>query len=201
MYSKRSGLILGFHGCDKSVRDKIVSVKGVVLKASENDYDWLGHGVYFWENNHERALKFAQDLKNNPPKGKENLIKEPSVLGVVIDLGYCLDLLDSKFLEVLKVGYNFLCTSHEEYGTKLPDNIINNEGELLRRNLDCAVIQTVHEMNKKLGKPNYDSVRGVFFEGKDLYENAGFKEKNHIQIAVRNQNCIKGFFIPRDFDE
>ena len=41
-------------------------------------------------------------------------------------------------------------------------------------------------------------VRGVFFEGKDLYENAGFKEKNHIQIAIRNQDFIKGFFIPRD---
>lgn len=201
MYSKRSGLILGFHGCDKAVRDKIVSTKGEVLKASENNYDWLGHGVYFWENNHDRALKFAQDLKENPPKGKENLIKEPAVLGVVIDLGYCLDLLDSKFLEVVKVGYDFLCDSHKKFGTKIPENIINADGELLLRKLDCAVIQTVHEMNIKLDKQPYDSVRGVFFEGKDLYENAGFKEKNHIQIAIRNQNCIKGFFIPREFDE
>ena len=42
--------------------------------------------------------------------------------------------------------------------------------------------------------------RGVFFEGDDLYPNAGFKEKNHIQIAIRNTNCIKGFFIPRELD-
>jgi hypothetical protein len=201
MYSRRSGLILGFHGCDKEVRDRIVCVKGEILKPSENNWDWLGHGVYFWENNHERALKFAQDLKDNPPKGKENLIKEPAVLGVIIDLGYCLDLLDSKFLEVLKTGHSLLCELHKNWGTKLPVNIANEEGELLRRNLDCAVIQTVHEMNKKLKKNSYDSVRGVFFEGNDLYEDAGFKEKNHIQIAIRNQNCIKGFFIPRDFDE
>jgi hypothetical protein len=201
MYSRRSGLILGFHGCDKDVRDKIVCEKGEILRPSENAWDWLGHGVYFWENNHERALKFAQDLKDNPTKGKENLIKEPAVLGVIIDLGYCLDLLDSKFLEVLKVGYDLLCKSHENWGSKLPVNIVNEEGELLRRNLDCAVIQTVHQMNKNLNKTQYDSVRGVFFEGNDLYENAGFKEKNHIQIAIRNQNCIKGFFIPREFDE
>jgi hypothetical protein len=203
MYSRRSGLILGFHGCDKEVRDKIVSIKGEVLKPSENLWDWLGHGVYFWENNHERALKFAQDLKDNPPKGKENLIKEPAVLGVIIDLGYCLDLLDSKFLEVLKIGYDFLCESHKEYGSKLPINIANKSGggELLVRNLDCAVIQTVHQMNSNMKTDQYDSVRGVFFEGNDLYENAGFKEKNHIQIAIRNQNCIKGFFVPRDFDE
>ena len=46
----------------------------------------------------------------------------------------------------------------------------------------------------------YDSVRGVFWEGDDLYPGAGFKEKNHIQIAIINPNCIKGFFLPRDVD-
>jgi len=45
------------------------------------------------------------------------------------------------------------------------------------------------------------SVRGVFFEGKDIYKNAGFKEKNHIQIAIKNPNCIKGYFIPRELDK
>lgn len=198
MYSKRTGFVLGFHGCDKTTRDSIVSEKGVILKKSENNYDWLGHGIYFWENNHERALKFAKELKDNPPKGKENLIKEPAVLGAIIDLGHCLDLLDSKYLDVLKESYDFLNTSSKKFDLVLPKNKTSISGELLVRNLDCAVIQTAHELNEKLKKPEYDSVRGVFFEGEDLYENAGFKEKNHIQIAIRNQNCIKGFFIPRD---
>ncbi len=198
MYSRRAGLLLGFHGCDKEVRDKIVSTKGEILKPSENSYDWLGHGVYFWENNHERAMKFAQDLMMSPPNGKENLIKEPAVLGAIIDLGYCLDLLDSKYLEILKVSHDFLCDSSLRYSLKMPENIKMSSGELLLRNLDCAVIQTTHQMNVDLKKQEYDSVRGVFFEGEDLYPNAGFKEKNHIQIAIRNQNCIKGFFIPRE---
>lgn len=194
MYSRRSGLVLGFHGCDISIRDKIVSTKGEILKSSENNYDWLGHGIYFWENNHMRALSFAKDLKDNPPKGKENLIKEPAVLGAIIDLGHCLDLMDSKYLDVLKVSYDYLCESSKKHKLELP----KNNKDLLVRYLDCAVIETAHELNIKLGKTDYDSVRGVFFEGNDLYENAGFKEKNHIQIAIRNQECIKGFFIPRD---
>lgn len=198
MYSKRSGLVLGFHGCDKTIRDKIVIERGEILKASENNYDWLGHGIYFWENNHERALNFATELKNNPPKGKENLIKEPAVLGAVIDLGHCLDLIDSKYLEVLKLSYEYLCESSALHELTLPKNKISKSGELLVRNLDCAVIESAHKMNFQLDKLAYDSVRGVFFEGQDLYENAGFKEKNHIQIAIRNQSCIKGFFIPRD---
>lgn len=47
----------------------------------------------------------------------------------------------------------------------------------------------------------YDSVRGVFWEGKPLYPNAGFAEKNHIQICVCNPNCIKGYFLPRGIDK
>lgn len=200
MYSRRTGFVLGFHGCDREIRDNIVSKKGVLLKASENRYDWLGHGAYFWENNHERALKFAHELKANPPKGKENLIKEPAVLGAIIDLGYCLDLLDSKYLEVLKESYVILCEVTSKVGNPMPENYTSSSGELLLRNLDCAVIQTAHEINSKLGRQEYDSVRGVFLEGDDLYVNAGFKEKNHIQIAIRNQSCIKGFFIPRDME-
>ncbi len=41
MYSMRSGLILGFHGCDESVVLDVVHGKEN-LKPSENDYDWLG---------------------------------------------------------------------------------------------------------------------------------------------------------------
>ena len=36
---------------------------------------------------------------------------------------------------------------------------------------------------------------------KKLLPGAGFKERNHIQISVRNPNCIKGYFLPRDLDK
>ena len=68
------------------------------------------------------------------------------------------------------------------------------------RKLDCAVISTLHELRRQAELPPYDSVRGVFWEGADLYPGAGFKEKNHIQIAIINPNCIKAFFLPRQSD-
>lgn len=201
MYSKRPGLIIGFHGCDKSVRDKVVSEEGVLLKTSNNDYDWLGSGVYFWENNYSRALEFATFLKNNHPHNKKQKIEEPAVIGAIIDLGYCLDLIDSKYLNLLKLSYDTLKKSNEDFGLLIPKNVaLKKNGDLLKRYLDCAVIETVHQINKDMGKLEFDSVRGVFFEGNDLYENAGFKENNHIQIAIKNPNCIKGFFIPREND-
>jgi ribulose-5-phosphate 4-epimerase/fuculose-1-phosphate aldolase len=51
------------------------------LNASQNSYDWLGHGIYFWESNLQRAYEFAEEQKN---RGK---IKDVAVIGAVIDLG------------------------------------------------------------------------------------------------------------------
>ena len=43
----------------------------------------------------------------------------------------------------------------------------------------------------------FDSTRGVFMEGGAVFEGAGISRKGHIQICIRNANCIKGFFLPR----
>lgn len=197
LYSKRSNLIIGFHGCDQSVVDKIIAGKEGLL-TSKNNYDWLGHGIYFWENNQERALDWAVQLS----KRKNSSIETPAVVGAVLDLGYCLDLTDNYFLEELKAGYNEVVKLCMSVNKPIPKNEdIKGSSDLLLRKLDCAVIQTVHWLHRKQNNTPYDSVRGVFWEGKDLYPNAGFKEKNHIQICVCNPNCIKGYFLPREIDE
>ena len=76
---------------------------------------------------------------------------------------------------------------------------VKSKDRILRK-LDCAVISTLHKLRQNAGLPPYDSVRGVFWEGDELYPGAGFREKNHIQIAIINPNCIKGFFLPRSVD-
>ncbi len=200
MYSARGNLVLAFHGCEKSLCDQIVSNPNQVLKASENSYDWLGHGAYFWENNPSRALEYAWELKKNPNLSKTP-IKEPAVLGAIINLGKCLDLVDSDSLKLLKEGYELLKSTMDisEFES-LKNKPAKGSGDLLIRELDCAVILTIHKYLKDKGQRPFDSIRGVFFEGNDIYPTAGFKEKNHIQICVRNPNCIKGFFLPRKED-
>lgn len=188
LYSKRPNLVLGFHGCDQIIVDKVVN--GTELKESINDYDWLGHGIYFWENNMERALSWAENSKK---------IKNPAVLGAVLDLGYCMDLMDSEFLKELKEAHNTLEKTFELIEEPMPKNEGNTPDKLLRK-LDCAVIEIAHTINESAGAESYDSVRGVFWEGLELYPDAFFKEKNHIQICIRNMNCIKGYFIPRKVD-
>ena len=200
MYSHKHNLIIGFHGCDKSVQQKVINNQEPLYK-SENDYDWLGHGIYFWENNFSRALDFAHEFKGFTRRDKPT-ITTPAVIGAVIDLGYCLDLLDNYYLEFLKSTYETLKKSHENKGMDIPQNKpVRGSIDFLLRNLDCAVIETTHRVHARMGGNSFDSVRGVFVEGKELYPNSGFREKNHIQICIRNPNCIKGYFIPREEDQ
>ena len=80
MYTLVPKIVLGFHGCDESVGEEILAGKKNI-KHSNNDYDWLGKGAYFWENDPDRAYNFAESLKTNPPKNK-NPIENPFVLGL-----------------------------------------------------------------------------------------------------------------------
>ena len=41
------GPLVLFHGCDKDVSEAVLSGQAT-LQPSENDYDWLGNGIYFW---------------------------------------------------------------------------------------------------------------------------------------------------------
>jgi hypothetical protein len=66
--------------------------------------------------------------------------------------------------------------------------------DLLLRDLDCAVLNYLHESRKEEGEIGFDTVRGVFIEGSSLYLGSGFFEKSHIQICVRRSRQIKGVF-------
>ena len=128
---------------------------------------------------------------------RRSKINDPAVIGAIIVLGYCLNFVDSGFLPLLRVGYNLVKAECFNANIDMPKNTYRtNSGDLLLRNLDCAVIERIHRWNTDNDYLNFDSVCGVFWEGDDLYPNSGFKEKNHIQICIRNTNCIKGYFNP-----
>lgn len=64
-----------------------------------------------------------------------------------------------------------------------------------------TVIQQIHQYNLETGNASYDSVRGVFTEGREIYPGAGIVEKTHIQLCIINPNCIKGYFAPLAYNE
>jgi hypothetical protein len=68
------------------------------------------------------------------------------------------------------------------------------KGELALRRLDCAVIQFLHHDREENNLPAFDTVRAAFPEGTPLYESAGFLERTHIQICVRDPSSVLGYF-------
>lgn len=195
MYQSNPGLIIGFHGCDMSVRDQVVTME-TLLRPSENAYDWLGNGIYFWENNLNRAYAFSKELMLRA--NAKSKIETPSAVGAILDMGFCLDLLNEEHIEMVKKSFITLSQSYELLNLPMPINSnVGLSADLLLRDLDCAVIENLHNRRKQDNIKPFDSVRSAFIEGNALYPNAGFKDKNHIQLCIRNPNCIKGYFIPR----
>ncbi len=186
MYTKLPNLVFGFHGCSLDTYRNVI-FKGEHLKASSNTYDWLGNGIYFWENNYTRAWDWAYKRYGS----------EAAVVGAVIDLGYCLNLTDSGSSEMLKTGYDILKLRCDACERTIPKNRESKKTkDILLRDLDCAVIQQIHDYNATMELPEYDSVRGIFTEGNPVYPGSEFLEKTHVQLCVCNPNCIKGYFTP-----
>ena len=173
---------LGYHGGEDASIRKIVNFEQA-MRPSRNRYDWLGNGFYFWEDSPLRALAWARK-KHGSSAG---------VLGAVIDLGNCLDLLQSESIEFVREAYLALSILMEEEGGRLPENVGAN---FFARNLDCAVFEFLHQSRKRQRREEFDTVRGFFIEGKEIYPTAGIREHDHIQVCVRNKKSILGYFLP-----
>jgi len=153
---------------------------------SENNYDWLGNGAYFWEWDALRASDWAREC-----------YEQPSVVGAVIELGNCLDLTTQDGIFAVENAYQ----SYVELQRRRNKPLLENKdlstgapGNLTLRFLDKAVITHLHESIKQAGIGEYDTVRALFPEGEPIYRNSGFWKKTHVQIAVRRIEQIRGVF-------
>ena len=162
---------------------------------SNNPYDWLGTGIYFYENDVERALHFATAAAQHPDrKYSVKPIQTPSVVGAVLRLGACWDLSSQVGLKVFKGTHDEMV----KQGVPLPranKQADSNDEDLILRPFDRAVINTGHKA-QSAKKASYDSVRSIFSQGSAVVCGSGFKKLNHVQIAIRNPKCILGYFDP-----
>lgn len=166
-----TSFILGYHGCSVDVGETVLSGKAN-MDGSNQAYDWLGPGVYFWEADPIRAWEWADW------KVARQDYQHPFVLGAVIDLGNCLDLMARDSLEVLADAYSSLEAASKAAGDgrALPSNQSAGKADddNLLRYLDCAVVRHLHAALADASEPAFDSVRGLFTEGGALFPGSGF---------------------------
>jgi hypothetical protein len=177
-------IVVCYHACPQAFAKEVLlgRMPFNCWLPSGNEWDWLGHGIYFWEHAPERALRWARERFRGRQK--------PAVLGAYAQLGRCFDLLNEAITALLTDSYERVAQTFAAEGRPLPEN---RGRERKRRDLDCYVINhclaELHEQGIE-----YDTVRGAFLEGLPAYPGAGFFRESHLQIAVRNSACILGTF-------
>jgi hypothetical protein len=185
-------LVLAYHGCSLETAQQLLG--GSQFQPSTQDYDWLGAGSYFWENDVVRAYQWAIEPRLN--------FDHPTVVGAVIELGNCLDLTTQSGIAAVKLAYDKFIRIAERDGTPIPENVNpakGSGGDKILRRLDCAVMNYLYEIAQTAQESApqsqpYATVRAMFPEGSELYPGAGFRDKTHIQICVREPEQILGVF-------
>lgn len=175
--------VVGFHGTLRETALAIVTGERS-FKHSKNADDWLGHGVYFWEYAPRQAWKWAAQRYK---KSK----KPVAVLGTMIRLGHCFDLLDPINVESLKKLHEQMKKDLERNGSSIPKNFN------AKKKLDCATFQYAYAALEEENEP-VDTCRAVYVptQGKDrLWDRSWLYHETHIQLCVRKPESILGCWL------
>lgn len=178
--------IVGYHGTSKATAERLVD--GQPFGKSENEDDWLGHGVYFWEYGPQQAWRWAEHRHGT----------KAAVVGASIRLGRCLDLLDPSNTALLTDAHRDLRLVLGAIGAKVPKNANHH------KYLDCQVFNYLYSKLDEKGFV-YETCRAVFVpmqKGRGmarLWERSGVFEGAHIQVCLREQrNVLAAWSVRRD---
>jgi hypothetical protein len=104
-----SDFVIGYHGTDEAVVEDILAGR-TQLAPSPRGYDWLGDGIYFWEEDPDRAMWWAERTHLEAVKANDEhlmpvKVEKPSVIGAIVYIGTCLNLAFDENQELLNDVY------------------------------------------------------------------------------------------------
>ncbi|MFD2368521.1 hypothetical protein ACFSO0_00615 [Brevibacillus sp. GCM10020057] len=154
---------LGYHGTTRESADKILSEQRFPF--SVDDEEWLGDGVYFFENDRKQAEYWCTKVRK---------YKAWTVLESQIEASKVIDLLDTETRE-----------EFQKIAEKLKDRYHKRKDQKPRKLINAVVLNAMYKIAP------YDMVRAAFVipRGHTVYRTN--IEPIHIQLCVRNHSCIK----------
>lgn len=173
-YSDYHRTVIGYHGTTAEAADRLVA--GEDFEPSDEDYEWFGNGIYFWEHAFQQAWSWARR------KGTSR----PAVIGAIIRMGSCFDLLDPGNVAILREFHDKMTGEMQAVGAEVPANVRSD------RRLDCAVFNYMYGEFEAAGRP-LDTARAVYVpqsSARRVYTGSWISEETHIQICVRNRQSI-----------
>jgi len=164
--------VVAFHGTKRATAEALVD--GTPFGPSTNDDDWLGHGIYFWEYAPQQAWWWAKRRYNG----------QAAVIGALVRLGRCLDLLDPSNSTLLRDAHRDLSKTLKKARRAVPRNANTH------KYLDCAVFNWLYGHLDDQGY-RLESCRAVFVPNVErLWDRSGVFEGAHIQICLREPNNV-----------
>ena len=170
--------VTGFHGTTMESADVILRSG---FRLSQKPYDWLGDGVYFFQDASERAWQWAL----------ENHGHEAAVIGAELSLVDCLDMLDTTWTKIVTEAYDQFLGCFKQLGMNLPRQ--TSGAHRLDREVINYVVGVLAEQGIIIR-----CVRASFAEGRPVYPDSAFYDRGHVQIAVRDvETCINRVWLER----
>ena len=170
-------VVTGYHGTSRTAAKRILA-EGFV--PSINDWDWLGHGTYFWQDAPVRAYRWAQERLS----GTQEVAV---VVAAQIRLDGFFDLLDQRGMKTLQ-GF---AAKFQDRSTQLS----NTRGA---NRLDCAVFNFATSVLSWRGV-NIMGYRAACVEGNTLTPGSPIYDMSHVQLVVINHQAIlKSWMVPID---
>lgn len=165
--------VIAYHGCSVETAERIS--KGESLRPSQNRYDWLGSGIYFWEYAPFRARDWAV----------RHFGEQGIVLEARIELGFCLNLLDIEHAQSFSRTYSLASERAAAQGQSLPQN--HADGRHYR---DREIIELYCHLVRETTGATFQTVRACYPEGEPVFPDSRILSKTHVQISVRDLSCI-----------
>jgi len=103
----QSLVVRGFHGTSQALAESVLATG---FHISQNEYDWLGDGIYFFQDAPQRARQWAE----------KKYASSPAVLSADITLEDCIDLLDTQWFNLISDSYNSFLDLLKRAGMELP---------------------------------------------------------------------------------
>jgi hypothetical protein len=162
--------LLGHHGTSTQRAERILA-EG--FAASQNSYDWLGDGAYFWQDAPLRAMEWA----------RRTFGADACVIEATIEVRDFVNLLDVEWM-------SWLTEIYDEYlnHLKITGQLLPTQSEMAHR-LDRAVINFGVTVLEDAGLP-VRGVIGAFREGRPVFTNSALYSHSHVQIAVRDLSLV-----------
>jgi hypothetical protein len=162
--------LVGHHGTSRQIAETVLS-KG--FRASQNAYDWLGDGAYFWQDAPLRAMEWATQAFGT----------DAAVLEATIEARDFINLLDVEWMSWLTDVFDQYLDEIKRSGRAVPvqtDRAHRLDREVI--NFGISILES--------GGISVRGVIGAFREGRPVFTNSALYSHSHVQIAVRDLSLI-----------